>query len=1260
MIGIPVGAGTKLSQVIFCPFRARRFSGEPLIERLALPDLLPAALNTLSSEDLQPSFASPYLRPADVPLAFHRESPHSNSILRFHSDALEKMSLYGQMLQYVFSDGMVINANELLYHNYLKLVPRRFLPLSVNIKTSLQGNSPYIIMGGSSANRNERNSLAAHRASWQTQAEQVLISALLAIAQASTRAALEEDEDPVELYYTHTASSQEPRPALKLQGIELAPPNWGAWRLTTDLPPPHSGIHYGRARIEIDPNAVGELAGLSEGFYIDTEGHRLVFHTFREQVRRIQSRVEAPAAEVEKPHELDIKESQLGLEAGLALHLSGHASIQATTSEINELLGEESREIAVYPRSIIIKREDIHPRLLTTGDGSLRFVTMFPEPNSSPAAQFEAHGFPRALNYILTCLQSGLSATTGLNATQIAHARKGIKRERDIKTLRHLGLAQLIFFDAANFAFNLPLSDGTTAHTEDDLYRSLFDRIGSMTLKSEGWPVTTGSLETLCSTNVISIIKGFIKQVINDARGREVHLYLPQGELRLEGFTQHPVAFFHALVADLATATEGSCFTRARTKYFDNFLEGHISPELSDLAVRLEDTTHAVYQPGVNERYTLPESSIAPHGTNLLGLVTRGFELSIDGRFVEEFEASEFRPEFNLEEESSDVPIGARKIDWFELHPKFFFKGVEIPAEQAARLSKDGMIEFQGRLYRVRPKDMPSLKRLTQFWAEIQTHNAGLNRTKRRRTEETYFSLPRSQTLALLALRATGVKMSGGPRWKEICAFYDSLDQARPPLELPDSFKTKLQPYQEKAVTWMSDIHKLGLGAILADDMGLGKTVTSLAFLEGLRAKGRLGPTLILVPTSLTYNWLSESERFAPELPVLIFSSRAIEAMQEMVNTKPGATIICTYGLLQENAELFQQIHWHVIIFDEAQNLKNITTKRTTVARKLDAAFKLCLTGTPLENHYGEFYSLFDLIVPGSLGDLPAFRERYVNPPRVLREDLEFLRLKTHPLMLRRTKSQVMHELPPKVETTIKLPFEENQKRIYRDIASSYNEQVRSAIATNGEAKSQLQMLTALLRLRQACSDPSAIPGVQYDGEPPKVATLIEAIEEIVTGGASALVFTQFLATFERIRSSLTKAKVPFFDIHGADSRLAREKKLRAFEEASGGAVMLMTLKTGGVGLNLTKASYVFHIEPWWNPAVENQATDRAHRMGQNKTVQVYRYLIRDSVEEKIEILKEVKTKRFDALFTQSENIAEMDTSSGALSQRDFEYLLGE
>lgn len=1227
-----------------------------------------AASRPLTEDELSTNFVSQYIRPNDVPLAFHRESPSLTTGIRFYQTAAEKLEAYGRMLQYIFSDGLTLTGHQILYHPYSRHVSRHLLPLTININSRLQGRTPFMVDLGTKD----------MRSAWQDQSDQVIISALLAATRTARQERFtnaesdsdDEDMSPLKLFVSFDDDVSRDREVLLLEGIELGNEDWGPWRLTTDLAEPVSGVHYGRARLELDPIEVGDLHGLGRTFFIDLEKNQLIFHTFQDQIRRLESRIPKPPpstpdpAAPQKEAEENGARSQLNpqthpaLETGVALHLSGHNNIQSSLAEVEELLEESGRRLPLYPGSIEIASDKIRPRLSITGDGSVKFTTFL----ESPTARYEIHGLPQSSAYLLLNLQYGLGATTGHSNTQIAHARRGLKRERDMKVLRSLGSSILIFFEAANFALGLPLSDGTKVKSADDVCESIFKRLGALIVKSEGWPTEGGSIRDLCSNNVVTLIEGFVKQVVGDVQGREINLYLPEGELKLKTLSCTIVQFFHALVSDLAEQTGGACFTRARTKYFENFMNGRATPDREDLAVRSEvDPQMAaryIYQPGIGERYLLPETSIPPRGTHLLSLLNDGFEISIDGKLIEEFEAKDFKPEFTLNEDLEPVPTGTNKINWFELHPKFFFKGVEITGEQASRLSKEGMIEFQGKLYRIRSDEFPSLKRLTQFWSSIQSGQAKLSSAKRRKTEETYYQLPRSQTLELLALRASGVKVQGGEKWKAICAFYDSLSVDRKPIELPPSFKASLQPYQSIGVQWIRDLYQLGLGGILADDMGLGKTVTSLGFLESLRVEDKMGPCLILVPTSLTYNWVSEAEKFTPELPITIFQSRDPETSLDFIQKNRHAAVVCTYGLLQEHSELFQQVEWGCIIFDEAQSLKNITTKRTTAARKLQAGFKLCLTGTPLENHYGEFYSLFDLIVPGSLGDLPSFREKFVNPPRVLREDLEYLRLKTRPLLLRRTKAQVMHMLPPKIETTIKLPFEDEQRRIYRDIATAYNEQIRTAISQQGEAKTQLQMLTALLRLRQACSDPSAIPGVQYSGEPPKITTLLEALEEITDSGESALVFTQFLATFDRIRQSLTRAKIRHFDISGADSRLSREKKLKAFLEEDGGAIMLMTLKTGGVGLNLTKASYIFHIEPWWNPAVENQATDRAHRMGQSKTVQVYRYLIRESVEEKIEILKETKSKRFDALFSDFEKETDIAKGASTLTQDDFEYLL--
>ena len=1249
----------RLKAVIFCQPLAKRFSGERLEQSLPLPDTL-AASRPMEEGEVQEQLVSSYLRLSDLPLAFHRESSTEQSISKSYTASFNELEIEGRSLQYLFDDGLILTGSQVLYHPYSRVVARHLLPLTVNVRPELR-----------------ERPRAPKSSSWKEEADNVIMSVLLAAERALKQALnlqlhmsaeeREDDDAPVVIYFAHSDDLSAERQALRLDAIELAGDTWGPWRLNTALPALSSGVCYGRARLELDPSEVGEPHGLAERFALNTEKRRLIFHAFSDQLQRLRHKSPASkGAEVQ----------------GLSLHLSGHSLIQATETEINDLWLAEGKTLKVFPKADVLSSDKVKPRLNLTSDGSFRISFLLETPSETADAapqHWEAHGLPQSCFYILLNLQFGLGATTGYANTQIAHSRRGLKRERDMKILRSLGYAALIFHDAGCFALGLPLSDGSVVTTQEELLDSLYTRLGSLILKSEGWPVQAGTLRELCSKNVTTLIEGFVSQIVLDlTTDREISLYLPSGELKAHGIARAVTLFMHALVTDLAATTGGACFGKARTKYFENFLNGRTNPEKEDLALRIavdaETSAKMVHQRGVNERYLLPETTpqanTGPRGPHLLGLLNKGFALTIDGKQIEEFAASEFRPEFTLlegQEEGADgtepVATGGHKIDWFELHPKFFFKGVEISADQASRLSREGMLEFQGKLYRVRAQDLPSFNRLNRFWASIQAKGAGLlGQNKRRKTEETYYQLPRSQTLELLALRASGVKMRGGERWDEICRFYDALDKEREALVLPESFHAELQPYQITGVQWILDLYKLGLGGILADDMGLGKTVTSLAFLESLNAQKRLGPCLVLVPTSLTYNWLSEAARFAPNLPVSIFQSREPEVTLDFLQKVEGGIVICTYGLLQEHTELMQQVKWNCIIFDEAQNLKTITTKRTTAARRLVSQFKLCLTGTPLENHYGELYSLFDLIVPGALGELSGFRERYVNPQRVPREEIDDLRLKVKPLLLRRTKSQVMNELPPKIETTVKLPFDDDQKRIYRDIAASYNEQLRSQIATQGEAKSQLQMLTALLRLRQVCSDPSSVPGVVYNGEPPKISTLIEALSQLTEGGASALVFTQFLSTYERIRKALTAAKISHYDMSGADSRLNREKKLKGFQDDPGGAVMLMTLKTGGVGLNLVKASYIFHIEPWWNPAVENQATDRAHRIGQTKTVQVYRYLIKDSVEEKIEILKDIKSKRFDALFTTSEESNQLKpvgtSGSSGLSQSDFEYLL--
>jgi SNF2 family DNA or RNA helicase len=422
-------------------------------------------------------------------------------------------------------------------------------------------------------------------------------------------------------------------------------------------------------------------------------------------------------------------------------------------------------------------------------------------------------------------------------------------------------------------------------------------------------------------------------------------------------------------------------------------------------------------------------------------------------------------------------------------------------------------------------------------------------------------------------------------------------------------------------------------------------------------------PVLVVVPTSLVYNWMNETDKFIKTFEFEIFERKNQERLAQKItqcDENNPVFVIATYGLLTENEEFFSSIEWQIIIFDEAQYLKNISSKRTSTARLLNSDLKICLTGTPMENHYGEFFSLIDLILPGALGDYSKFRTRYMSV-KPTKNDMDYIKLATHPLVLRRKKELILTELPPKVETPFKIDFNPKQQKIYRDLAITWNKNILDVIDKKGEANSQMEMLTALLRLRQVCSYPQLVPNVDFQDESPKEELLLNQVQQIVETGSSVLVFCHFKSSLFLAQKALEEKGLKTFAIYGDKKVSERKMILKSFEDHPEGSVLLMTLKTGGVGLNLTKASYVIHFEPWWNPAVEDQATDRAHRMGQVNSVQVYKYMMSNSIEERIQELKDTKKTAFNSLFESEglEDVGEGIFNHSGLTQSDFHYLLG-
>ncbi|CAE79539.1 putative helicase/SNF2 family domain protein [Bdellovibrio bacteriovorus HD100] len=847
-------------------------------------------------------------------------------------------------------------------------------------------------------------------------------------------------------------------------------------------------------------------------------------------------------------------------------------------------------------------------------------------------------GFSTPVVLIMRTLQEGLGFLLQTEVKTLASSSFK-KREWDLKILKHLGVLQYLTLEALTYHFEGQLTDGTTCDPAN-IFPALRSRVHSLLVTGDGTSLTkTLDLDELCSKGVLGIFADYVAKVLKSVGEREA-IYSSKGEYLFSGSVEREFRVLYEILKYMALSTQGSAFKRARTGFLTKTWDGKLEED------PMLEQGH-FFMPSWGKEDVTPTQSLGL----LQPLVDHGIRLYVRGQLLQELGQNEFVVDFQI---VSKLDEGM--LNWFELNPRFFLQGKEIDATQLKSMGSGGVVEYDGKFFLVPRKEIPSLRRLEGFWQKLQ---AGKKDSSKKAWTDKYYQLPKHQALELLALRASGYAFRGDEEWKRICAFYDGLGTRTDLVKLPGSVKAELKTYQHEGVQWLLDLFTLRMGALLADDMGLGKTLQALSFLDLLRTREQLGQVLVVVPSSLVYNWESEVAKFTPELPFEIFTSKDHDRLGKRLEAKEPLVVVTTYGLLMENDEFLSQYNWNVLIFDEAQNLKNITAKRTSSARMLNARFKMCLTGTPMENHFGEFYSLLDLVVPGCLGKYDDFRRHFVNTEVVLLEDVEDLKLKTRPLIMRRTKKEILDQLPEKQETKVSIAFEDKQKQIYRDIAIAYNQRIQDTIREAGESQSQLQMLTALLRLRQACSDPGALPEVKYEKTPPKLEALMDSLQEIIESGESALVFTQFLQTLERTEKLLKAVGIPVFVLHGAIPTKQRQKILKDFNETKGGAVLVMTLKTGGVGLNLTKASYVFHLEPWWNPSVENQATDRAHRLGQRKAVQVFRYIMHESLEEKMELLKERKNRKFQSLFSETEASTDLTGAGGALTKEDFDFLLG-
>lgn len=519
--------------------------------------------------------------------------------------------------------------------------------------------------------------------------------------------------------------------------------------------------------------------------------------------------------------------------------------------------------------------------------------------------------------------------------------------------------------------------------------------------------------------------------------------------------------------------------------------------------------------------------------------------------------------------------------------------------------------------------------------------------------EEERLTLNRYQML-LLAEAEEAMKASL-KRWVSSANLQNKLksfitNQNIPEVSLPTGLQTELRAYQHLGLNWLQWLREVDLGGVLADDMGLGKTVQTLAHLLCEQEQGRIQKaSLIVAPTSLVGNWRNEAFKFAPSLRVLVYHG----AQRHEGDFDDYDLIVTTYGLLQRDKKRFLEYQFYYLILDEAQCIKNARTKTTLIAQQLNAKHRLCLTGTPLENHLEELWSLFHFLMPGFLGDIKTFRSFFRNPIEKDHDKTRQLLLakRVQPFLLRRSKVEVAKELPPKTEIIRTIVLEGPQRDLYEAIRMSMEKKVREAIVKQGLGRSHIVLLDALLKMRQVCCDPRLVKldlAAKAHQHSAKLDMLMDLLDGLMEEGRRVLIFSQFTSMLELIEKALNAKQYTYLKLTG--QTIQRQALVDKFQQGDA-SIFLISLKAGGTGLNLTRADTVIHYDPWWNPAAEDQATDRAHRIGQDNPVFVYKLIAEGTVEEAMLRLQEKKRDLYSGVFNG------VSQEAGVLSEADLSDL---
>ena len=598
------------------------------------------------------------------------------------------------------------------------------------------------------------------------------------------------------------------------------------------------------------------------------------------------------------------------------------------------------------------------------------------------------------------------------------------------------------------------------------------------------------------------------------------------------------------------------------------------------------------------------------------------------------FEQTQGNKQYVIGRSKVDLEIRENN-DWFDIHAVVHFGPYQIPFVDLKNHILNKIREFKlpsGQIAVIPEQWFAQYSNLLQF-------SEGSNQLKLKKHHIGLINDFSTSELAIVSMDRKLKKLAN----------FEEIEE----IDIPKAFHGLLRPYQKAGYDWFHFLRKYNFGGCLADDMGLGKTVQTLALLQKVKEDnheiGAHTTSLIIMPTSLVYNWMNEAKKFAPKLKIHAhtgtFRNKDIEIFSNY------DVVITTYGISRVDIEILKSFFYEYIILDESQNIKNPASKSFKSVKTLKSKHKLILSGTPVENTVNDLWTQMSFINPGLLGNQSLFYTEFVIPIEKKKDEEKASKLQTliKPFVLRRTKTQVATELPPKTENLFYCQMSEEQKEYYEEIKSEYRNELLLNLENGGFKKSQVQVLQGLTKLRQIANHPRMIDE-DYTGDSGKFENVIHTLENVLSRGHKVLVFSQFVRHLAIYRKYFDAEKTPYAYLDGATAK--RGQVVKEFQSNKDIKLFLISIKAGGVGLNLTEADYVFILDPWWNPAVEQQAIDRTHRIGQNKNVFIYKFITKDTVEEKILALQNRKRKVAESLITTEESFVK------SLTVRDIEDIL--